>query len=62
MFDDMCDREGFKTAPQVAKYKQLLVEDITKMSKAECEKYSKQSYNLVKGKLTAKIKKQLGIE
>ena len=61
-FDEMCDREGFKPAPYVAKYKWVWTENINKMSKGEWKKYIKQSYDLVKEKLPAKIKKQLGID
>lgn len=61
-FDVMCDREGFKPAPYVAKYKWVWIGDITKMNKADWKKYIRQSYNLVKDKLPSKIKKQLGIE
>ena len=61
-FDEMCDREGFKPAPYVAKYKWVWIDDISKMNKADWKKYVKQSYNLVKNKLPVKTKKQLGIE
>jgi predicted DNA-binding protein (MmcQ/YjbR family) len=61
-FDEMCDRNGFKPAPYVAKYKWVWIEDIKKMSKSDWKKYIKQSYDLVKQKLPAKTKKQLGIE
>ena len=61
-FDEMCDRDGFKPAPYVAKYKWVWIDDISKMNKGEWKKYIKQSYNLVKDKLPAKTKKQLGIE
>jgi predicted DNA-binding protein (MmcQ/YjbR family) len=60
-FDEMCDRPGFKPAPYVAKYKWVWLDDISKMNKAEWKKYIKQSYELVKEKLPAKIKKQLQI-
>ncbi|MGI8583537.1 MAG: MmcQ/YjbR family DNA-binding protein [Chitinophagaceae bacterium] len=61
-FEEMCDRDGFKPAPYVAKYKWVLINDITKMDKADWKKYIQQSYSLVKDKLTAKTKKQMGIE
>ncbi len=61
-FDEMCDRKGFKPAPYVAKYKWVLIEDVTKMNKTDWKKYIKQSYDLVKAKLPNKIKKQIGIE
>ena len=61
-FDEMCDREGFKSAPYVAKYKWVWIDDISRINKTDWKKYIKQSYELVKQKLTAKTKKQLGIE
>jgi predicted DNA-binding protein (MmcQ/YjbR family) len=61
-FEEMCDRDGFKPAPYVAKYKWVWIEDISKMKKAEWKKYIRQSYDLVKAKLPSKVKKQLGIE
>jgi predicted DNA-binding protein (MmcQ/YjbR family) len=60
-FDEMCNRQGFKPAPYVARYKWVLAEDINKMKKAEWEHYLKQSYHLVKDKLPVKLKKQLGL-
>jgi len=60
-FDEMCDREGFKPAPYVAKYKWVWMDDINRMNKTEWKKYVKQSYDLVKTKLPNKIKKQLGL-
>lgn len=61
-FDEMCDRDGFKPAPYVAKYKWVWIDDISKMKKADWKKYIKQSYDMVKAKLPNKIKKQLGIK
>lgn len=51
----------FKPAPYVAKYKWVFIEDITKMNHSEWEKFLAQSYDLVKAKLTNKIKKELGL-
>ena len=61
-FEEMCNRPGFKPAPYVAKYKWVWIDYIKKMSKSDWKKYIKQSYDLVKQKLPAKTKKQLGIE
>ena len=58
-FDELSGKPGFKPAPYVAKYKWVLLEDITKMKKADWNHYLKQSYELVKAKLPVKIKKQL---
>jgi predicted DNA-binding protein (MmcQ/YjbR family) len=59
-FEEMSNRPHFKPAPYVAKYKWVLIEDITKMKKTDWKKYLAQSYELVKEKLPAKLKKQLG--
>jgi len=61
-FDEMCNRPGFKPAPYVAKYKWVFIEDINKMKGAEWKQRIKQSYELVKKKLSAKLKKQLKLE
>lgn len=60
-FEEICSRPGFKPAPYVAKYKWVLIEDISKMKKTEWKRYVKQSYDLVKDKLSTKLKKQLGL-
>ena len=61
-FDEISARDGFKPAPYVAKYKWVWIEDINKMKKTDWKKYLQQSYDLVKNKLSAKLKKQLGLE
>ena len=60
-FDEICAWPGFKPAPYVAKYKWVWIEDIRKMKKADWKKYVQQSYELVKEKLPAKLRKQLGV-
>ena len=59
-FEEMSTRPGFKPAPYIAKYKWVWIDDITKMKKSDWKKYVAQSYELVKAKLPAKVKKQLG--
>src|SRR5687768_17854668 len=61
-FEEMCNWPGFKPAPYVAKYKWVLIEDINKMKKTEWKKYLQQSYDLVKNKLSAKLRNQLGLQ
>jgi predicted DNA-binding protein (MmcQ/YjbR family) len=58
-FEEMCNRPGFKPAPYVAKYKWVWMEDINKIKKTEWKHFARQSYELVKEKLSAKLKKQL---
>ena len=60
-FEEMCQRNGFKPAPYVAKYKWVWVDDVNKMNKNDWSRYIKQSYELVKEKLPLKLKKQLGL-
>ena len=61
-FEEMNNRPGFKPAPYVAKYKWVFTEDIKKMKKTEWKQYIQQSYDLVKAKLPARLKKQLGVQ
>lgn len=61
-FGEMSGRPGFKPAPYVAKYKWIWTEDINRMKKTDWKKYLQQSYELVKNKLPAKLKKQLGLK
>ena len=58
-FDVMCNRPGFKPAPYLARHKWVWTDDINKMSKTDWKKYIKQSYELVKQKLPAKIKREI---
>ncbi len=60
-FEEICNRPGFKPAPYLAKYKWVWVDDIEKMNTRDWKHYIQQSYELVKAKLPAKIKKQLGL-
>lgn len=58
-FEELSTRKGFVPAPYVARYKWVLVEDISTLSAKEWKHYVTQSYTLVKDKLPAKFKKQL---
>ena len=59
-FEEMCSRDGFKPAPYVARYKWVWIDDTNKMNKTVWKQFIMQSYELVKAKLPAKIRKQLG--
>jgi len=48
-------------APYMARAKWVLVNDASKLSRKEWETYIKQSYELVKAKLTKKLRKDLNI-
>ena len=58
-FEELSNSSGFKPAPYVARYKWVLLEDISMLKKSELEAYIRQSYELVKEKLSAKIRKEL---
>lgn len=60
-FEEMSTRTGIRPAPYVAKYKWVLVEDISTLSVKEWQHYTAQSYKLVSQKLAPKIKKELGL-
>jgi len=60
-FEEMSNREGFKPAPYVAKYKWVLIVDTMKMKKSEWKKYLQQSYELVRDKLPPKTRKLYGL-
>lgn len=61
-FEEMCSRPGFKPAPYVGKYKWVFIEDINSFKSKEWQHYLAQSYELVKAKLTLKLKHHLGLD
>ena len=60
-FDELSVREGFMPAPYMARAKWVAVSDEARLSKKEWETFIRQSYELVKAKLTKKLKQELGI-
>jgi predicted DNA-binding protein (MmcQ/YjbR family) len=60
-FEELCNLEIFKPAPYVAKYKWVLINDITKINTDDWRSYITQSYELVIAKLPKKIKKEIGL-
>ena len=60
-FDELSNQQGFMPAPYMARAKWVLVTDPSKLNKKEWEKNIKRSYELVKGKLTKKLREKLGI-
>jgi predicted DNA-binding protein (MmcQ/YjbR family) len=60
-FDELSNQNGFTPAPYMARAKWVLVTDPSNLSKKECERYVKQSYELVKIKLTKQLRERLGI-
>ena len=60
-FEELCNREGFLPAPYMARAKWVMVNNEAGLSKAEWETFVRQSYELVKAKLTKKLRQELGI-
>ena len=60
-FDEVSNSDGFVPAPYVARYKWVLLEDPSKVSKKKLLAYITQSYELVKMKLPGKALKKYGL-
>ena len=60
-YEELSVKEGFEPAPYMARAKWVLVTDSNKMNKKEWERRIKESYEMVKGKLTKKLRGELGI-
>jgi predicted DNA-binding protein (MmcQ/YjbR family) len=56
-FDEVSNSDGFIPAPYVARHKWVLLEDPGKISGKKLQAYIKQSYELVKAKLSKKALK-----
>ena len=59
-FDQMSSRPGFQPAPYMARHHWVLVTDLDALSLAEWRHYIRQSYTMVRAKLSKKILKELG--
>ena len=60
-FEELSAREGFMPAPYMARNKWVLVTDPLKLNKKEWENYIRESYEMIKSKLTKKLRQELGI-
>ncbi len=58
-FLEMTDREGFMPAPYLARAKWIKVEDSRKVNGKELKLLIRRSYELVRGKLSRKLQKEL---
>ena len=61
-FDELSSREGFMPAPYMARNKWVNVNAHSRLKKKEWEHLVKQSYELVKARLTAKARRELKID
>ncbi len=60
-FEELCNQPGIIPAPYMARAQWVQVSSATQFSKTEWQAYITQSYNLVKAKLTKKLRTELGI-
>ena len=60
-FAELTEKEGFIPAPYLARYKWIQLDNVSRLSNKQWEVYLKKAYELVKVKLPAKRKKELGI-
>jgi predicted DNA-binding protein (MmcQ/YjbR family) len=60
-FEELSNREGFMPAPYMARAKWVSVETPSRLKKREGEQFIRQSYSLVKAKLTKKAIRELGL-
>jgi predicted DNA-binding protein (MmcQ/YjbR family) len=61
-FEELACRQGFIPAPYMVRAKWVQVTNPSELHKEEWEFYIRQSYELVKAKLTKKIRSELGLE
>lgn len=61
-FEELSIQPGFMPAPYMARAKWVLLSDPAKLNKKESQEYILNSYELVKAKLTKKLRSKLGIE
>jgi len=61
-FEELSNKDGFMPAPYMARAKWVLVINPSKLNKKEWEQYIRQSYEMIKMKLTKKQREQLGIQ
>ena len=59
LFELLPQREGIIPAPYMARYKWVHIDDISRLTAAEWEKFLQIAYGLVYEKLPAKVKKQI---
>ena len=57
-FEEFTGREGIIPAPYLARYKWIFVKDASCFSRHEWKYYLQQSYQLVRSKLPAKVRKK----
>ena len=60
-FEELSTREGFMPTKYMARAKWVTADNSSKLTKEEWKAFVKQSYELVKSKLTKKLREELGL-
>ena len=58
-FDDVASRDGFSQAPYLARGQWVRTDNVANLSEEEWVHYAKQSYKLIRGKLSKKLQQEL---
>lgn len=61
-FEELTQREGIIPTPYLARARWVMVQDVIQISKKEVNDYIRASYDLIKAKLPAKLKAELGLD
>ena len=61
-FEELSQQDGIIPAPYMARNKWVMVTKPSALKKKEWEKYIRQSYEMIKAKLTKKARKDLKLE
>ena len=61
VFEVLSVQKGFRPAPHLGRYKWVQIDDITIFDHEQWKTTIKQSYELIKNKLSKKLRKELGI-
>jgi len=58
-YEELVHKHGFAPAPYMARHHWILIDDVTRLTRKDWEKYILQSYDLVVNKLPKRIKTNL---
>ncbi len=61
-FDELSNTVGFIPAPYLARAKWVLVTDSSRLNRSDLENYLRQSYELIKLKISKKMRAELGLD
>ena len=61
-FEEIAAREGFMPAPYLARYKWVWMDDISRLSPREWERFIDNAFQLVASRLSQKTKREMGLD